>query len=73
MALGPVPEVLDPVDVIPVIDKGLGMFDAHMMELGHVQDVVSTEAVGMMMLSGLIFSRMIGKSVSDRAFGMTAT
>lgn len=50
MALGPVPEVLDPVDVIPVIDEGLAMFDAHMMELGHVQDVVSAEAVGMTML-----------------------
>ena len=46
MAPGLVPEVLDPVDVIPVIDEGPGMFDARMMEPGHVRHVASAEAVG---------------------------
>ena len=46
MAFRLVPEILDPVDVVPVICESLGMVDAHMVELRHVENVVSAEAVG---------------------------
>ncbi len=32
MALGPVPEILDPVDVVSAIGKQLRMVDPHVME-----------------------------------------
>ena len=46
MALGLVPEVLDPVDVVPVCHKSLRVIAADVMELRDVQHIVTTEAVG---------------------------
>ncbi len=46
MALGLVPEVFDPVDVVPIFHKSLRVIAADVMELRDVQHIVTTEAVG---------------------------
>ena len=45
IALGLVPEVLDPVDVIDFICEQFRMVYPHVVELGNVQHVISSEAV----------------------------
>ena len=45
MTLCLVPEVLDPVDVVPVMNKRLGMIDVDMMELRNVEHIMGAKAV----------------------------
>ena len=45
MSLGLVPEVFEPVDVGAVLDEGLPMVDAFMLEAGDVEHVVGRETV----------------------------
>jgi len=70
MALGLVPEVLDAVDVVAVLGEQLGVIDADVMKVRHVEHVIGPEAVRVTMLSGRILLSMMGKSVAERAFGM---
>ena len=46
MALGLVPEVFDPVDVVPIFHKSLRVIAADVMELRDVQHILGAEAVG---------------------------
>lgn len=46
MALGLVPEVLNPVDMIHVICEQFRVVDLDVMELGSVQNIMDTETVG---------------------------
>ena len=46
MALGLVPKVLDAIDVVGLISKQLRMIDPGMMELGNIEHIIGTEAVG---------------------------
>ena len=43
VALGLVPEVLDPVDVIALVGEQLGVVDPHVMELGDVEHINGIE------------------------------
>ena len=45
MTLGLVPEILNAVDVIVVVGKQLGMVDAEVVKVGHVQHIVAPPAV----------------------------
>ena len=45
MPLGLVPEVFDAVDVVLVLDEGLGVIDAHVLKLRDIENVVGHEAV----------------------------
>ena len=45
MALRLVPEILDTVDVIPLLGKGLGVVDPEVFEVRHIQHVVTPPAV----------------------------
>jgi len=40
VTLGLVPEVLDPVDMIPLVDKLFRVIDPVMFELGYIQDII---------------------------------
>ena len=46
MALSLVPEIIDPVDVVPIFRKGLRVVDADVSELRDVQHIVAAEAIG---------------------------
>ena len=37
MALGLVPEILDTIDMVVAVGKQLGMVDAKMVKVGHIQ------------------------------------
>lgn len=54
MALRLISEVPDPVDMVVVLRKGVGMFDAHVAEFGDVESVVSFEGVYVEVLSGVM-------------------
>ena len=41
MALRLVPEILDPVDVIPLLGKELGVVDPEVFKVRHIQHVVT--------------------------------
>ena len=41
-----VPEILNAVDVIPLVGKELGMVDPKMLEVRHIQHIVACPAVG---------------------------
>ena len=45
MALGLVPEIIDPVDVIVTVGKQLGMVDAKMVEIRYIQYVVAPPTI----------------------------
>ena len=45
MPFGLVPEVLDPVDMVPFLDEFLGMVDPVMPELGDIENIVGAEAI----------------------------
>jgi len=53
MAFCLVPKVFNSVDVIFLIDECLGMINPHVMELGYIEDVVRSEAVGINNAIGL--------------------
>ena len=46
MALGLVPKILDPLDVVLAVSEELGMVDAEVVEIGHIQHIVAAPAVG---------------------------
>ncbi len=46
VALGLVPEILDPVDVIMTVCKELGMIDPEVVKARDIQHIVATPAVG---------------------------
>lgn len=46
MALGLVPEILDPIDVIMTVGKQLGMVDAEVVKVRNIQHVVASPTVG---------------------------
>ena len=46
MALGLVPEIIDPVDVVPIFRRSLRVVDADVTELRDVQHIVAVEAIG---------------------------
>ena len=45
MPLSLVPEILDPVDMVPFLDKFLGMIDPVMPELADIENIVGAEAI----------------------------
>ena len=45
MPFGLVPEVLDPVDMVPFLDKFLRVIDPVMPELGDIENIVGAEAI----------------------------
>jgi hypothetical protein len=46
VSFGLVPEVIDSVDKVALIGKQLGVVDPHVVELGDVEHIVVSEAVG---------------------------
>jgi len=46
VALGLVPEVLDPVDVVALVGEQFGMVDPHVVELRDIEHIVAAEGVG---------------------------
>jgi len=40
MTFGLVPEILDPVNMVVTVGKQLGMVDAEMVKVGHIQHVL---------------------------------
>ena len=46
LALGLVPEVLDAIDVGPLVGELFPVVDAHVAELGNVEQIIGSEAVG---------------------------
>ena len=45
VALGLVPEILNPVDVIFLVGKELGMVDPKVVEIRYIQHIVSAPAI----------------------------
>ena len=45
MTLGLIPEVLDAVDVVPLIGEQFGVVDAVVLETGYIEHVVGAEGV----------------------------
>ena len=45
MALGLVPEILDPIDVVLLVGKEFRVVDAEMLEIRHIQHVIATPAI----------------------------
>ena len=45
VTLGLVPEVLDPVDVIPALREEFGVVDPHVMKITHIKRIVCTESI----------------------------
>jgi len=52
VTLGLVPEVLDPVDVIALLDETLRVIDANMVKVRNVQGVVARKAVRVPWIAG---------------------
>jgi hypothetical protein len=73
MVLGPVPEILDSVNVIVLVSKRDRMVDPQMPKLRDVEHVVAAESIGEEDAVGLNFSGIIGISVSERESGMITT
>jgi hypothetical protein len=46
MALGLVPEILDPIDVIMLVSKQDGVIDPQVLELRDVEHIIAPERVG---------------------------
>lgn len=46
MALGLVPEILDPIDVVVLFCEGLGMVDPEMTKAGHIEYVIGSKRIG---------------------------
>jgi hypothetical protein len=42
LALGLVPEILDTIDVVPVVREELAMIDPEVVKVGYIQHIVSS-------------------------------
>ena len=71
VALGLVPEVLDPVDMVFLVGEQKGMLDPVVIEPGHIQRIVAIPAAGTDNAVGNDFSSIIGISIADAALSMT--
>ena len=45
LALGLVPEILDTIDVVPVVREELAMIDPEVVKVGYIQHVLTAPAV----------------------------
>ena len=70
MTLGLVPEIFDAIDVVVTIGKELGMVDPEVMEVRHIQHIVTTPAVGIDDTIGPTLRLMMGINVAPDASGM---
>ena len=46
LTFGLVPEVLNPIDVVALLHKGLGVINTAMFEVRHIQHVIRTVPIG---------------------------
>ena len=70
MPLCLVPEVLDPIDVVPFVDEPFRVVDPNMVEVRHIQSIVARKAIRVDDAVGWIRRSMIGINVSVRALGI---
>ena len=72
MTLGLIPEVFNAINVIAPVGEELGVVDAHVMEVAHVESVAGLERIVIDDTVGLHFPSMMGNIVAVLASGMIA-